>query len=262
MDVIVTAGGVPGPDEPLYSITQGKPKALIPILGRPMVAYVLDALSGSGQTGQIVIVGLPPAPGALGVGPVASLPSQGGMLENIEAGLEWLRRSKAHSEYAAICSSDIPLITPEIVNFVFNECQRQPGYDIYYTIVARPVMEARFPGSRRTYAQIKEGAFTGGDLNVLRINVPETRRDLWQKLIAARKSPLRQAELIGFWPLIKFVTRRFTIADAERLAMQVGGMRGRVIISPYPELAMDVDKPGQLAIIEQELARRMQAVET
>jgi hypothetical protein len=126
---------------------------------------------------------------------------------------------------------------------------------MFYTIVEKSVMEARFPGSRRTYARIREGAFTGGDLNVVRVNLTETRRDLWQKLIAARKSPLRQAELIGFWPLVKFVTRRFTIADAERLAVQVGGMRGRVIISPYPELAMDVDKPGQLAIIEQELAK-------
>mgnify|MGYP005848676327 CR=1 FL=1 len=260
MDVIVTAGGVPAPGEPLYPVTQGKPKALIPILGRPMIAYVLDALLGSKQVGRVVIAGLPPEAIAGLPGPLISLPSHGEMLENIEAGLECLRRSEAPSEYVLICSSDVPLITPEVVNFVINACLRQPGYDLYYTVVEKSVMEARFPGSRRTYARIKEGAFTGGDLTLLRLNPPDTPRDLWQKLIAARKSPWRQAELIGFWPLIKFITRRFTIADAERLAVKVGRMRGRVVISPYPELAMDVDKPGQLAIIEQELARRAQSV--
>jgi hypothetical protein len=220
-----------------------------------MLAYVLDALCSSRDVGRIVVVGLPPEHATALPGVTAYLPPQIGMLENIETGLNWLRRIEGHSAYTIVASSDIPLLTPEIVNFVSDAALRQPGYDLYYTVVAKAVMEARFPGSRRTYARIKEGAFTGGDLNVLRVDVVETRRDLWQKLIAARKSPLRQAELIGFWPLVKFITRRFTIADAERLAVQVGGMRGRVIISPYPELAMDVDKPGQLAIIEQELAQ-------
>jgi hypothetical protein len=257
MDAIVTAGGVPGPDDPLYPITQGRPKALIPILGRPMVAYVLDALLASGRVDQLVVAGLPQDSGADLPGVTAYLPPQAGMLENVEAGLAWLRRTNGHAEYAALCSSDIPLITPEAIAYVLDAPAQHPGYDLYYTVVEKSVMEARFPGSRRTYARIKEGAFSGGDLNVLRINLAETRRDLWQKLIAARKSPLRQAELIGLWPLVKFVTRRFTIADAERLAVQVGGMRGRVVISPYPELAMDVDKPGQLAIIEAELAQRV-----
>jgi NDP-sugar pyrophosphorylase family protein len=47
MDAVVTAGGIPQPEELLYPYTQGKPKAMLDIGGKPMVQWVLDALSGS-----------------------------------------------------------------------------------------------------------------------------------------------------------------------------------------------------------------------
>ncbi len=45
MDAIVTAGGIPLPEEPLYDATQGHPKALVDVAGKPMVQWVLDALT-------------------------------------------------------------------------------------------------------------------------------------------------------------------------------------------------------------------------
>ena len=36
MDVIVTAGGIPRPNEPLYPYTQGESKALLEIAGKPI----------------------------------------------------------------------------------------------------------------------------------------------------------------------------------------------------------------------------------
>jgi NDP-sugar pyrophosphorylase family protein len=39
MDAVVTAGGIPKPDELLYPYTLGKPKALLEIAGKPMVQW-------------------------------------------------------------------------------------------------------------------------------------------------------------------------------------------------------------------------------
>ena len=58
MDALVTAGGIPTPDEPLYSYSLGKPKALIEIAGKPMIQWVLDALSGSKMVGNVLVIGL------------------------------------------------------------------------------------------------------------------------------------------------------------------------------------------------------------
>ena len=47
MDALVVAGGIPKEGEPLYEYTQGKPKALLDVAGKPMIQWMLDALSGS-----------------------------------------------------------------------------------------------------------------------------------------------------------------------------------------------------------------------
>jgi dTDP-glucose pyrophosphorylase len=49
MKAIVTAGGTLSPDDPLFALTGVEKKALIPLVGKPMIGYVLEALLGSGQ---------------------------------------------------------------------------------------------------------------------------------------------------------------------------------------------------------------------
>ena len=45
MDAIVTAGGIPLPEEPLYPATQGESKALVDVAGKPMIQWVFEAAS-------------------------------------------------------------------------------------------------------------------------------------------------------------------------------------------------------------------------
>ena len=47
MDAIVTAGGIPQPGEPLYEYTLGASKAMLDVVGKPMIQWVLDALEGA-----------------------------------------------------------------------------------------------------------------------------------------------------------------------------------------------------------------------
>ena len=60
MDAIVIAGGIPQPQDPLYTYSQGDSKALIDIAGKPMIQWVLDALSGARQVDNVILVGFPP----------------------------------------------------------------------------------------------------------------------------------------------------------------------------------------------------------
>ena len=59
MDAIVMAGGIPQPEDPLYEYTQGEPKALLDIAGKPMIQWVLDAISGSESVERVVLISLP-----------------------------------------------------------------------------------------------------------------------------------------------------------------------------------------------------------
>jgi hypothetical protein len=64
--------------------------------------------------------------------------------------------------------------------------------------------------------------------------------------LEARKNIWQQVRLLGIGTLIKFALRRLTVADAERVASRALGCQGRAVITPYPEMGMDVDKPHQL----------------
>lgn len=249
---VVTAGWSPKPDDPLAEFTQGQTKALIPIAGKPMVAHVVDALAASRYVQHIVVVALDPSAQVQFLAPVEYVPDAGGLLANAEAGIQCAQTHYPDSDAILLSSSDVPTITPSIVDTFLEECFRT-DHDLYYSIVERSVMETRFPGAGRSYVHLRDGDFSGGDLMLIRPSLAFSQRELWQSLARARKSPLRQARMFGLWPFFKLVIRRLSLSDAEERACKVLNLRGRAIPFPYPEVGMDVDKPFQLEIARAEL---------
>ena len=113
-------------------------------------------------------------------------------------------------------------------------------------------MEARYPGSSRSYVKLKDVEVCGGDVHGLRLSLAG-ERELWERLIRARKNIFKQAALIGFDTLFLLLTRSMTIQGAESLVSKRLGVVGKVTIVPYAEMGMDVDKPFQLEIMRKEL---------
>ena len=252
---VVTAGWSPKEDDPLAEYTQDKPKALIPIAGKPMVAHVVDALAGSQYVQNIVIVALDPAAEVEFPVPVEYVPDAGDILGNVEAGLDYALVRYPDLDAVLLSSSDVPTITPPIVDAFIEECFRT-DHDLYYSIVERSVMEARFPESRRSYIHLREGDVAGGDILLIRPGLTLSQRELWQNLAGARKNALRQVRMFGLWPLFKLMIRRLSLAEAEQRACKMLNVRGRAIPFPYAEIGMDVDKPFQLEIARAELEAR------
>lgn len=254
MNAIVIAGGIPGESEPLYPYTRGGAKALIDLAGKPMVQWVVDALDQAPSVGELIVVGLPPGSKLNCSKPLTLLDDQGSMLRNIKAGVDRLAASHPLDTHALIVSSDIPSITPDIVEWRVDVA-RATDADLDYAVVERSTMEARFPRSNRSYVRLRDVEVCGGDINVARLALAQDE-DLWTRLIEARKNALRQAALFGFGTLFLVMARRLTLADAERRLSSQLGLKGRVNRSPHAEVAMDVDKPHQLELLREELGRR------
>jgi GTP:adenosylcobinamide-phosphate guanylyltransferase len=254
MDALVTAGGIPAPDEPLYLATQGKSKALMDVAGKPMAQWVLDALGGSSRVDRVVLVGLEPDCGLTCAKPMHFLSNQGAMLANIQAGLKAILDLNPGAEYVLAVSSDIPAITAPMIDWTVDTTM-QTDYDLHYLIVERSVMETRFPGSRRSYVRLKEGEFCGGDMNVIRSRLAGDQR-LWERIVAARKNALKQAALVGLDVLGLVMIHQLTLDGAGRRISRTLGLKGHAIPTPYAEIAMDIDKPHQLEILRQDLAAR------
>jgi GTP:adenosylcobinamide-phosphate guanylyltransferase len=255
MDAIVTAGGIPNPEDPLYSFLRGDAKALVDVAGKPMIQWVLDALGGAKRVDNVIIVGLSAKNQLSCKKPLYYVSNQGRMLANIVAGVNKALEVNKRSKYVLVVSSDIPAIKPEMVDWLIATCMETKD-DLYYGVCPRDVMEARFPDSKRTYTHLKDMDVCGADMNITHVRMATEHLDMWESLIGTRKSPLKLASLIGFGTLFALFTRRLTLNDAVRRVCERIGIKGRAIVWPYAEPCMDVDKPHQLELLRADLAQQ------
>ncbi|MDD4923220.1 MAG: nucleotidyltransferase family protein [Dehalococcoidales bacterium] len=258
MDAIVLAGGTPQPGEPLYAYTKGMPKALLEICGKPMIQWVLDALSNSASVDNVVIVGLPQDNRIHCSKKAYFIPNQGGLTENLHAGAKKVAEINRQATHALFVSSDIPAITGEMVDWIINATHGEKS-DMFYNVISRDVMEKRFPHARRTYIRFKDIELCGGDLHIFSLRILlEEDKGLRKKLADARKSPIKQAALIGFDTVFLYLIRQLTLKRAERNISKHLKVTGRAVICPYAEAGMDIDKPCHLKIVTAELQKRLE----
>lgn len=256
MYAIITAGGTPSENEPLYQFTHGQPKALLPIAGKSMLQWVLDALSGSDGICGIVLVGLPQSTVVQCRHPVTFLPDSGGIISNIQAGVNEIRQMDPAEEKALIVSSDIPAIKTAMVDWMIRKVEETDA-DIFYNVITRQVMEEAFPGSKRTYIRLKELAVCGGDLNALRLSYLSGGNSFFDQIINSRKNPLKQASLFGFDIFLSLLLNRLSLQDLERKISERIHAKGKVVICPYAEIGMDVDKPGQFEMVQKYMQKQL-----
>jgi CTP:molybdopterin cytidylyltransferase MocA len=254
MDALIIAGGNPKPDDLLYEFTQGKPKALLDIAGKPMVQWVLAALDGSDNIDQIFIVGLSDLEGLTCLKQLHQIPDQGGMITNIKAGVKKIEQVNPEAKHVLVSAADIPAVTTEMVDWLIEQT-KDKDFDLNYNVVERSVMESRFPGSKRTFTKLKGIQLCGGDMNIISTWTVTAKGGLWSKLEAARKNVFKQAALIGYDTLFLIIFRLKDFNGIVRYAEKKLGMKLLAIQSPYAEIAMDVDKPHQLEIIRKDLEK-------
>lgn len=253
MDAIVTAGGIPRPEDPLYPYSHGNSKALIDVADKPMVQWVLDALGDARNVDNVIVVGLSPKSGVTCKKPLHFVSNQGRMLANIVAGVNRALELDKKNKYVLIASSDIPALKPEMVDWLIDTCMETKD-DLYYGICPREVMEARFPNSKRTYTRLKDMDLCGSDINITHVRMATEHLDMWETLIGSRKSPLKQASIIGLDTFFQVLTRSITLDQLVEKVCRRLGITGRAIRWQNAEPCMDVDKPHQLELMRADLA--------
>ena len=155
------AAGVPREGEPLYPLTRGLSKALLPVAGKSMLQWVLEALAAARSIGRVVVVGPRtdlPFPRELHY-----LEGGGDYLANLRAGARRLLELDPGVERLLVVSADIPALTSEHVDWIVAQAQAG-DHDLCYCVIDRQAMEAAFPGCRRTFYRFRDREVCGGDL--------------------------------------------------------------------------------------------------
>jgi len=107
--------------------------------------------------------------------------------------------------------------------------------------VPKAAVEARWPGMRRTYARLRDGVFTGGNLILLDKALFERALPMARKIVDLRKKPLALAGTVGWGILFKLLLGRLRVRDVERRAEQLFGMPMRALVTEHPEVGVDAD---------------------
>ena len=245
---IILAGATPVEMDPLAAATGVSKKSLIPIAGRPMVSYVYDALDAVERIGFIVVVGLTEADGVPFSEKAVLHPGFGDLLDNGLGALDVIRGHDSDVRHAVIASSDIPLVTSDVVDALIDACT-PADHDLCYTVIEQSVMEVAYPNSGRSFRRFGEKAYAGGDLHMVSTGIDHANIERIRQAVSSRKSGLAQARALGLKTLVKFALGRLTLDETVDAAQRVFGLSGRVIVSPHASLGMDVDKPHQLELV-------------
>lgn len=228
----------------LRDVSTAANEALIDIGNKPMVQYVVDALRQSIQIGRILLVGPTDLLRERVRGEnLEFIPSRQRIVDNINAALEQL----PPDEKVLIATCDIPLINGNIVDGFLGLCAQRDA-DLYYPVVEKSVNEQRFPHVKRTYVRLREGTFTGGNMFLVNPWIRARVTEKMNEFLKVRKNPLKMAGLLGWGFLWRLVTRRLSLQEAEAKASSFFGIRGAVIVCPFPEIGVDVDKPSDLQL--------------
>lgn len=236
---------------PLEIVANVDNKALIMINDKPIIEYVVDALKNTENIDKVLVVGpkdeLYPY---IGKKVEKILESGSSILENMEIGLNYFN-SKSN---LLLLASDIPLITSQAIDEFINKCIERDAY-IGYPIITKDDIVKKYPETIRTYVEMKEGTFCGGNIVFFKPEVFFHKRELIKELYDNRKANWKNAKILGFKFIIKFLFKTLTLDEIEKKVTEIVGYKSVAVKISHPEIMIDLDKPSDLEVIKKYLKK-------
>lgn len=249
-DTVVLAGG--GKSEPLTEQEGVSNKAFIQLHGKPLLAYILEALQEAPSIGRLMVIGPDKELAELrGQGYDFEIVSEkGGMLDNLAAGFDNAEQDKP----CLVVTGDIPLLKAEVVESFLALCAPY-DYDLYYPVLQREDCLFRFPETERTYVRLREGHITGGNLGLLKPAWFLENRTRLELFISYRKNPLKLLRILPVSFLFKYLFKTLSVNDLEKYLSRLLNLQARAVFTGCVEIAVDVDKLSDLELTKKVLEK-------
>jgi len=242
-----------GPQDPVARHAGRSHKALVKVDGVAMLVRVLRTLRQSRSVGRIAVCLEADAAVAGADRELDALLAEPGVTLVEAAATPSLSVARALAMLPAalpmlLTTADHPLLTAAMVD---RFCEAvPPDADAAVGVVAASRLQSRYPDAIRTYYRFAGEGFL--------LRSPEARRvvDFWARLERHRKRPWRLVAEVGPLALLRFLLGRLSLDDALRHLSKRVGATIRAVELPFPEAAIDVDKPADLDLAESILRQR------
>jgi CTP:molybdopterin cytidylyltransferase MocA len=254
VDAVVLAGGTNR--IPLFPGNEPGHKALVELHGKPLLAYVLDALHEARAVGRIVVVGAPDVIALAQQWPeVEGIPEGRSLVDNAWRGLQASR-----TERALFCNPDQPLLRTEMVDDFMDRALPKDA-DVVSGWISEETLAPFMPYADHKLANFGDGRFAHANLFLARRDLPQLPgvRERMDGLYKARKNNLRFAWALGPGLFAQFLVSAVlghlpSLEDTLNQAGEHFHLRLAGVVCPYPEIALDVDEPEDYADAQQRLS--------
>lgn len=249
-DIIVLAGGKS--PEWFKKDTSIRNKCLIPVHKKPVLYWVLRALKMIPKDEvRIHLIGTSAIQEA-GLDEMVDsfylVPEDSKLSTNVKLGIE-----KTKEDHLIFISGDIPAINPECIKALLNLFKQNPSAQVMLPIILKEVVEKRFPGSKRTYAKIREGYAKVGNSILLHRNACDKIIPLIDSFTDNRKSLIGLAFSFGIGIILKlFLFKQIAIEPLERAFYRKLHIQAKGPLFPYAEIAVDLDKMSDYEDLEKD----------
>lgn len=157
-----------------------------------------------------------------------------------------------------VTTADHALLDPTMVEYFLEAAEREAA-DISLALVPEPVIQRRFPDTKRTFIPLRGGRFSGANLFVFRTPAARSGIEFWGRVERHRKQPWRLVRSFGPVSLLLFLLRRLDLKEASARVSGILGARVAVIEMPQAEAAIDVDRLSDYQQVHEILADRLRS---
>ena len=230
--------------------------------GIPMLNRVAEALASSPNVDRIVVCietpnvieTLPTISSLMASQRLSSIAAAGSPAASVLAAVE-----QHHIELPMlVTTADHALLTREIVDEFIGGALRSAG-DLTVALASAGRLFSAYPKSRRTVYRFRDDGYSG--CNMFAVHTPEALAAIrfWRSIEQNRKRPWRIVRAFGMKPLFAYLFNRLTLAAAFREASRVLRVQTSPVVISTPDAAIDVDRPGDLELVELILRRRFES---
>lgn len=222
------------------------PKALVELVGVPIWRRMVNELSCLTLSPIMMVVpdGAPAMPG------VEQIASGGKYLSDLLS----LTQRKVEGEPLLIVNADAVLITAADIRGLLGEFADSPADFIWPVIERSAIWQERQSGAVTRYMPGTKNELAQSHLmympGTIRANMDVVECMNRHKLLA-------DVIALGRTNVLKALTGRLKLGDIERRIGELLGCKAALVSSRNPNLAFDVDTPGDFKFAQQQLLERM-----
>lgn len=259
----IVLAGDRGPADPLVKEAGVSCKALVPVVGRPMILRVLDALEGSSAIDLRLVSGsssrllghVPEFDALIASGNIRWVENEASPSLSCQAALHTL----SDDQPVLVTTADHALLTPRMVDYFCAQAVKT-GCDVVAGLARFDLVTAAFPESRRTVTRLRGGGYCG--CNLFAFLTPRARQAavFWRRVEEQRKHPLKIVKVLGLVAVLRYLLGHLTLEEGLDRMSALMNARAGVVWMPDAEAAVDVDKIEDWKLAEKILARLPQEI--